>query len=253
MAIPRAALNSNFDWGLSAGFDYSTGSYGAKCALKSVSLSCTTTGTTIFALPVTAMLQIERLRLQLTLPYVDIEGPGKFAGDVGIPVVVAPASTDKKHRSGIGDATIGAAWILSRETTLLPTLEIAGVVKLPSAMNGLGTGKTDYSAQFNVYQHLLPGLVAFGSLGYQWIGDVPTARLSSGASANAGVDWDLSFASLGATVDYRQHSWGGSPDYFALNPYVTWHMLGGMGVSVYATVGLTRASPGSGGGLRFIL
>ena len=253
LSIPQAALNGSFDWSFSAGVDYSAGKYGAKCALSISSLNCTTSGTTVFVIPATAMLQIERLRLQATLPYVDIEGPGKFAGDLGIPVIVGPSSTDPKHRSGLGDISFGGAWIVSRETTLLPTIEIAGVVKLPTASSGLGTGKTDYGAQLNLYRTVLPGLTTFGSLGYQWIGELHTANLQSGAKASAGIDWNLSLASLGATLDYRQNSWAGAPDYFAFNPYLTWHLIGGMRVSLYGTVGLTRSSPGSGGGIRFSL
>jgi len=253
MSIPQAALNSSFTWGLSAGLDYATGTYGAKCALKVTGLNCSTTGTTLIALPLTAMLQVDRLRLQATVPYVDIEGPGKFAGDIGIPVIIGPAATDRSHRSGLGDMSFGAAWILARETTFWPTLEIAGIVKLPTATNGLGTGKSDYGAQLNLYRGLLPGLTAFGSLGYQWIGEVKSVTLESGAKATAGLDWNLRLISLGATLDYRQHSWSGAPDYFALNPYLTWHMIGGIAVSVYGTVGLTRASPGSGAGVRVSL
>ena len=253
MSIPQVAANGAFNWGFSAGLDYASGSYGAKCALKTSGLNCATSGTTLIALPLSAMIQVERLRLQVSVPYVDIEGPGKFAGDIGIPIVIGPAASDRGHRSGLGDMSFGAAWIFSRETAFLPALEIAGVVKLPTATNGLGTGKTDYAAQLNLYQTLLPGLTAFGSIGYQWIGEVKSVTLESGGRANAGLDWNLAFASLGATVDYRQHSWSGAPDYFALNPYVTWHMIGGMGISIYGTVGLTRASPSSGAGIRFSL
>lgn len=252
MSIPQAAVNGSFDWNFSTGLDYTTGKYGANCTLKT-SLSCVTTGTTVISIPATAMIQIERLRLQLTLPYVDIEGPGRVTGDIGIPVVVAPASSDPKHRSGLGDATVGAAWIISRETLLLPTFEIAGVVKLPSAAKGLGTGKTDYGAQLNLYRKLAPGLTGFGSLGYQWIGDINTVHLHSGATANAGLDWNLALLSLGAAVNYSQPAWTGAPSYLAMNPYATWHMLGGLGVSVYATIGLTRATPSRGAGVRVSL
>src|SRR5579863_4135445 len=104
--LPDATLSfadtssKSFDWGATVGFDYVTGNYGAKCAVT-LSLTCTTTGTTVFVLPATAMLQIERLRLQVTVPFVDIEGPGRFAGDLGIPVIVAPANNEPKHRSGL--------------------------------------------------------------------------------------------------------------------------------------------------------
>jgi hypothetical protein len=149
LSIPKTS-SSSFDWGFSTGFDYVAGKYGAKCAVNIHALTCTSTGTTVFELPATAMLQLNRLRLEVTVPYVDIEGPGRFAGNLGIPVIVAPASNDVKHRSGLGDFTIGAAWLVSREDTLLPSIEIAGITKLPTAGGGLGTGKVDYGAQVNL-------------------------------------------------------------------------------------------------------
>src|ERR1700733_8376539 len=122
--LPDATLSfadtssKNFDWGATAGFDYVTGNYGAKCAVT-LSITCTSTGTTVFELPATAMLQIWRLRLQVTVPYVDIEGPGQLAGDLGVPVIIAPLNTEPKHRSGLGDITVGAAYILLRENLFM--------------------------------------------------------------------------------------------------------------------------------------
>lgn len=253
LSLPQVSSSKSFDWGASVGFDYVTGNYGAKCALKSVSLTCTSTGTTVVSIPATAMLQIQRLRVELTVPYVDIEGPGKFAGIFGIPVVVAPANNEIKHRSGLGDATVGAAWIILRENTLMPRIELASVIKLPTAGTGLGTGRTDYGAQVNLYRTLVPGIMTFGSLGYQWVGDLNTIKLHSGARATAGVDFKFLGLGTGAMLDYRQSAWQGAPLYFTLNPYVTWRFLGGLGVSLYATVGLTRSSPSQGAGLRFTL
>src|SRR5665213_450920 len=150
LSIPRTS-KSDFDWGFSTGFDVVAGKYGANCTASIHALTCTTTGTTVFELPATAMLQAGRLRLEVTVPFVDIEGPGRFTSNLGIPVIVAPASIDPKHRSGLGDFTIGAAWLISREDTFLPGIEIAGVTKLPTASSGLGTGKSDYGAQVNLY------------------------------------------------------------------------------------------------------
>src|ERR1700680_1388700 len=75
--VPQAAPNGGVTWGFSTGFDYISGKYGASCALQNISLTCTSSGTTAFDIPATAMVQIDRLRLDLTVPYVDIEGPGK--------------------------------------------------------------------------------------------------------------------------------------------------------------------------------
>ena len=256
--LPDATLSfadtssKSFDWGATVGFDYVTGNYGAKCAVT-LSLTCTTTGTRVFVLPATAMLQIERLRLQVTAPYVDIEGPGQLAGDLGVPVIIAPLNTEPKHRSGLGDITVGAAYILLRENLFMPRIELAGTTKLPTAGSGLGTGKTDYGAQINLYRTLLPWLTTVGSVGYEWIGDINTVKLHSGWDATAGVNAKFLGLGGGALFNYQQSAWAGAPDYFTLNPYVTWPMLGVVGVTLYGTVGLTRSNPSQAFGVRFSL
>jgi hypothetical protein len=256
--LPDATLSfadtssKSFDWGATVGFDYVTGNYGAKCAVT-LSLTCTSTGTTVFELPATAMLQIERLRLQVTVPYVDIEGPGQLAGDLGVPVIIAPLNTEPKHRSGLGDITVGAAYILLRENLFMPRIELAGTTKLPTAADGLGTGQTDYGAQVNLYRTLLPWLTTVGSVGYEWVGDINTVKLHSGWDATAGANAKFLGLGGGALFNYQQSAWAGAPDYFTLNPYVTWHMLGVVGITLYGTVGLTRSSPSQAFGIRFSL
>ena len=257
--LPAPSLNfpqvsaEGFTWGFSTGFDYITGKYGANCALRSLSLTCTTTGTTVFDIPMTGMVQFDRLRLEATVPWVDIEGPGKFAGIFGAPIVVAPANNEPKHRSGFGDITAGAALIVSREDIVLPRFEVEGIVKLPTASDGLGTGKTDYGAQLNLFKTVLPGLTAFGSFGYLWIGDINSIRLHSGARATAGAEFKFFSASVGGLLDYRQSAWEGSPDYFALDPYAKWEVFAGIGVGVYGTFGMTHSTPSSGFGVRLTL
>ncbi len=252
LSIPRTS-NQSVDWGFSTGFDLVGGKYGANCAVNIHALTCTTTGTTVIEVPATAMLQISRLRVEVTAPYVDIEGPGKFSGNFGLPVIVAPSSAEPRHRSGLGDMSFGAAWLISREDTFLPAIEIAGVTKLPTAGSGLGTGKTDYSAQVNLYRTLLPGLTAYGSLGYQWVGDLNTIKLHSGARATAGADFKILSFGVGGMLDFQQSSWQGAPSYVTFEPYVTWHILGGIGVSLYTSIGMTRASPSRGLGVRVFL
>ncbi len=252
LSIPRTS-SSNFDWSFSTGIDYVAGKYGAKCAVSVTNLNCTTTGTTVFEIPATAMLQLSRLRLEVTVPYVDIEGPGKFAGNFGLPIIVAPASNEPKHRSGLGDFSFGAAWLIAREGTFFPAVEIAGITKLPTASGNLGTGKYDYGAQVNLYRTLAPGLTAYGSLGYLWVGDINTIKLHSGARATAGADFKFFSYGVGAMVDFQRSTWQGAPSYATLNPYVTWHLIGPVGVQLYTTIGLTRSSPDHGFGMRLVL
>lgn len=252
LSIPRTS-SSNFDWSFSTGIDYVAGKYGAKCAVSVTNLNCTTTGTTVFEIPATAMLQLSRLRLEVTVPYVDIEGPGKFAGNFGLPIIVAPASNEPKHRSGLGDFSFGAAWLIAREGTFFPAVEIAGITKLPTASGNLGTGKYDYGAQVNLYRTLAPGLTAYGSLGYLWVGDINTIKLHSSARATAGADFKFFSYGVGAMVDFQRSTWQGAPSYATLNPYVTWHLIGPVGVQLYTTIGLTRSSPDHGFGMRLVL
>jgi hypothetical protein len=199
------------------------------------------------------MVQVGRVRLEATIPWVDIEGPGKFAGLFGAPIIIAPANNEPSHRSGFGDITAGAAFVVSREDIVLPRLEIEGVVKLPTAADGLGTGKTDYGAQINLFKTVVPSLTAFGSLGYLWIGDINTIRLHSGFRATAGAEFDLLPISVGGLFDYRQTAWEGAPDYFAFEPYAKWNIVAGIGLGVYGTFGMTRSTPSSGVGVRLTL
>jgi len=250
MVIPEASSKPGFDLGFSTGFDYVTG---AKCSLKSKAVACSSTGTTAFAVPATVMAQLNRVRLQVTVPFVDIEGPGNISGVLGVPEVVADSATDGRRRSGLGDVSVGSALILIREGRVMPRIEIAGIVKLPTGRNGLGTGKTDYGTQLTFYRPLWTGITTFGSVGYQWVGDVNTTRLHDGARATAGLDFDYGVLGAGALLDYRQSLWQGAPNSFTLDPYVTLRMFGRVGVSVYTTLGLTRESPGRSIGFRLVL
>jgi hypothetical protein len=251
MIIPEASSKPGWDLGFSTGFDYVSD---AKCTLQNTSVSCISTSTTAFSVPATVMVQFERLRLELTVPFVDIEGPGEISGVLGVQQIVARSNATFKRRSGLGDVAAGAAWILVREGRYIPRVEIAGVVKLPTAVSGLGTGKMDYGTQLSLYRPLMNGhLITFGSLGYQWVGDQNTVKFHDGARATAGMDINYSILGGGALLDYRQSLWDGSPNTFTVDPYLTLRVIGGVGVSVYTTIGLTRSSKGHDVGFRLVL
>ena len=78
--------------------------------------------------------------------------------------------------------------------------------------------------------------------------------MRSGAHATAGADFKFfSMFGAGAMIDLQQSAWSGAPSYATLNPYLTWRILGPVGLTLYTTVGLTRASPSRGVGLRLTL
>ena len=250
MGIPEASSKPGFDWGPSLSFDYITS---AKCSLLSTAVTCTSTGSSAFAISPALMAQFNRLRLEVTVPFVDIEGPGTLTGALGPRRIVAQPGGPTKRRSGLGDISVGAAFIILREGPILPRLELAGVVKIPTAATGLGTGQTDYGVQVTFYRPLLTGVKTFGSIGYQRIGDPNTLRLHDGERATFGLDINYSNCGGGALLDYEKSLFPGVPNSFTVDPYVTLPFLFGSGLQVYTTIALTRLSPNHEVGVRLVL
>jgi hypothetical protein len=249
MGIPEASSKPGFDWGGSLGFDYITS---AKCSLLSTAASCSSTGSSAFSVSPAAMVQFDRVRFELTVPYVDIEGPGTLSGALGARQIVGRAGAPTSRRSGLGDVSVGAAVILLREGPVMPRLELAGVVKVPTAANGLGTGQTDYGVQVTFYRPLFTGVKTFGSIGYQRIGDPNTLRLHDGGRATLGLDINYFNWGGGALLDYEKSLFPGLPDSFTVDPYVTVPFVFGAGLQVYTTIALTRSSPNHEVGVRVV-
>ena len=232
--LPAATPN---DLEFSTGFDYSIGRYGL------------TSDTTVWDIPFGVKLQAGNLRVEGSIPYIDIKGPGVAAGDI---VVNTGKSIISEH-SGVGDLTLIGGWTVFSEMGPIPGIELAGMVKLPTAGTGLGTGKTDFTAQANLFHSLTPNVLLFGSLGYQWLGSPAGFQLTSGFRATAGVNFKpQDNIAWGATLDYREKYEATLPDYIALDPYVLWRFADNFGFSVYAIAGLSNSAPRFGAGLRLI-
>jgi len=102
-ANPSANPFAPASFELATGLDYSAGRYGAK------------SDTTILDLPLDLKAQLGRLRLQATLPYDYVKGPGEIVGGV---VVTAPQARP----------CAAGAWAISpfRAPTCWPTPTMAG-------------------------------------------------------------------------------------------------------------------------------
>jgi hypothetical protein len=249
MVIPEASSDRGFDWGFSTGFDYVTN---AKCKVQTSSVSCVSTDTSAFSIPNTLKAQFNRLRVQVTVPVIDLEGPGTVGGVLGSPQIVGAATGPNQRRYGLGDVSLGAAVILLRTGEILPRVEVGGIVKLPTGKDGLGTGKTDYGAQLSLYRPLWAGASTFGSIGYQWVGDTNTVDLHQGARATAGFDANYGVLGGGALLDYNQSLLAGLPNAFTVDPYITFHVFKSVGLQAYTTIALTRYSPNHGVGFRIV-
>lgn len=224
---------------LSSGVDYSVGKYGAAA------------DTSVKSVPLEAKAQVGRLRVQATLPYVWIKGPGQIVGGV---VVGSSNPTAVAARQGVGDLSLAAAYRVSDEHGALPTIELGGTAKLPSASMTIGTGQVDYGANVVLYKTVGPQVTAFGSLGYSWLGSPATYRLKNGVSAYGGINFRPDPAvNLGASLSYREPVANGVQGQAAVSPYVSYRFSRHFGLTGYTTAGLNDASPQLGAGLRLTL
>src|SRR5258708_21017739 len=123
----------NINGQVGTGLDYSEGKYGS------------TTKTTVLTIPIDARLEFDRFRIDATLPFLDVTGPGVLAG--GVVVGTGPI----KSRSGLGDLNVTGAFTLTHDDDTFPAIDIGGSVKFPTASTNLGTGKFDYAVEAHVY------------------------------------------------------------------------------------------------------
>ena len=157
-------------------------------------------------------------------------------------------------RSGLGDVTFGAAWLLRDNSDGVPAIELSGTVKAPTAEVGLGTGKWDYTLLANAYHNITPDFMLFGSIGYSWLNDFQTFDLKDGVAASFGANFKPSpETSIGVSANYREEYFAGLGDQFTLTPYLLWDFNQNFRISAYGLFGTTRSSPRIGGGFRLIL
>lgn len=225
--------NSSFE--MATGADYSAGHYGAL------------NDTTVWSIPLDLKAQLGRLRLQASLPYEFIKGPGQMVGGV----IVATANSPVTARSGVGDLNLSAAYLLTRERGLLPAIELGGGAKVPTAKTTIGTGKADYSVSASLYKSLLPRTILFGSIGYSWLGSPAAYRLENGITASGGINYRPDDKqNYGVSLAWREPVALGLKGQAVVSPYMTYRVSRLLGLTLYGMGGLNDASPRIGGGLR---
>lgn len=233
-----ATAASGNEVSVATGFDYSAGHYGSSA------------DTTVWNVPVDVKAQLGRLRLQATLPYTFIKGPGQIVGGV----IVSSPGGQVTARSGIGDLNLSAAYLVVREAGLLPSIEVGGSVKAPTAKTTIGTGKTDYSVSASLYKSLSPQVLLFGTVGYSWLGSPAAYQLKDGILASGGLNFrPAQNQNYGVSVAYREPIVAGLRGQAVVSPYMTYRVSKRFGLTFYGVAGLNDASPRIGGGLRLTL
>lgn len=170
---------------LETGVHYTTGKYGG------------TQSTDILYVPVTGKYRDGAWTMKLTVPYLQITGPGNVINGVGL--TGTAASTTRTTRSGLGDIIASVSNSVYSDASSGLLLNLTGKVKLGTASStqGLGTGKNDYAVQSELYR-VSGSLTTFGTLGYQVYGQPATYKLNN-----------VFYGSLGGSYKFAPDTSGG--------------------------------------------
>ena len=187
-SVHLAHAEESGKFSLETGMDYNTGKYGG------------TQSTDILYVPVTGKYQGKSWTLKLTVPYLQITGPGSVISLInGMgPTGVAAANTPVT-RSGLGDVVVAATHNAYNGGPSGLMINLTGKVKLGTASStkGLGTGKNDYALQSELYQ-VTGNLTTFGTLGYKVYGNPVGYNLNN-----------VFYGSLGGSYKFDQETNGG--------------------------------------------
>ncbi len=226
---------------VSSGFDYSSGDYGS------------TTDTEIWYVPLTVKYDTFPWTTKVTVPWLQIKGPGGVVGGGESVIVVNPGATTTTTESGLGDIVASLSYSMDPISEGFPLLDFTGKIKFPTADEdkGLGTGEVDYTLQLDaakIYGRWTP----IATLGYKIKGDPAGVKLDNTFFASAGAAYKFSsMVSAGATLDYSESSTSTSDDAVELFAYLAYKLSPQWSINAYGVAGFTDGSPNEEIGMQF--
>lgn len=245
---------------LTAGFDYSSGSYG------------TPFNTDIWDVPLGVGYEADRWSVKLTMPWVNISGAGDVIPGIGRvkngnPNVrgrghgnggttpVPPTTETTGSASGLGDIVAQATYGLVRDDADNFGLDLTGKVKFgtASADKGLGTGQNDYGVNLDAYKGIGAWTV-FGGAGWMKYGSSQYIVLHNGWNANFGAGYKLDNSNdIGAYFYFRQKIADTGYAQRELTGYWNHRFGSAWRLQAYVLGGFSDGSPdwGAGASLRY--
>lgn len=254
VAVARAALAADPEptpaarplyWHLKAslGYHFSTGDYTGS------------ENTDIQYVPLVLTADIERWRLQGTIPYLYVSGPpGIIEGPNGLPIETTDGTSN-----GLGDLLLKGSYLLPVEDLFpvdeplpgwLPYVELLGLVKFPTASRsqGLGTGEFDFGFETDL-TWAAGRFSPFVGAGYRILGSPPGTHLYDVFTCSVGSLYRVSESlSAGALLDYAQAPTASTGQRLELVPYASWLITPPWTLDSYVSVGLANGSPDVGVG-----
>jgi hypothetical protein len=185
LAAQEVADDGSYRMLLSAGMGRFTGDYGQ--AEK----------TTLDVLSLNARWYLNRAEIQISLPYLRIDGGADVSWVDGQPIAVGGASVpdDQRKESGLGDVVLRGEYYLRTGTSTSPWIIGLIRLKLPTGNDnrGLGSGATDVETGIGLIQRHGP-INWLADVAYTFVGSAGgldpknQLRLGAGASMPFGKD-----------------------------------------------------------------
>jgi hypothetical protein len=226
---------------LTSGVDYSSGKYGQS---QTTEITC---------IPFIAKYEFDNTTLKLTVPWLQITGPGDVVGGTTAPVVIGTSNRPITTESGLGDIVFTATQTILQTKESNPfILDVTGKVKFgtASAARYLGTGENDYTLELNAYKVLNKTVTLFGDIGYRRMGDSTELKLNNVWLGSAGLSYKLfSSTNLGIMADLKQATQNTSQPLRELTIFATHKFNEHYKLQSYLTHGYSDSSADWGGGV----
>lgn len=205
--------------------------------------------TTIHYLPVSYDYTASNWNLKVAIPYLEVSGAGNVlvnVGGIGTGDLSGfESSEDSTTSRGKGDTVLSATYQFPSFAEGMPFIDLGIEVKIPTAdeEKSLGTGKTDYGLQLDLYQ-MLGDSTLFATAGYKFRGKSTLfSEMSNSAYLSLGFSRPLSQKwSYGLIYDYREAASESSKETHEVLPYMSWLPAPGWTLMSYAVKGFTRDS-----------
>jgi hypothetical protein len=209
LSAPAFAADGKFS--LATGVHYSSGDYGED------------TDTDMWYVPIIAQYQKDRWRFKLTVPWLQIKGPGNVLPDVG---EVSNGLPDQATENGLGDIIAEVRYRAYENNSSGFYLYLTGKVKFGTADEdkNLGTGENDYAVQVNATK-VIDRYAIFGHLGYKVYGDTSDTDFNDVFYGSIGGQYEITDpTAVGLLASYKQATTNTNQPQRSVTAFVT-HQL----------------------------
>lgn len=223
----------------STGLEYSSGSYGGDSDIEDIYL------------PIGFSLDLPRVSLNLTVPYLSVRGPDgtTVTGPGGEPV---PGSGGTVTESGLGDVIAGITlYDVVVSESLGVAVDLTGTVKFGTAdeSKGLGTGEQDFTVRSDLYK-FFDQFTLLASVGYKFRGDPEMLDLEDVLIGSiGGIYYADDKSGVGLIFDYREAALADSDAVSEISAFVSRQVSPDWSLQFYVFSGFSDSSPDWGGGV----